>query len=243
MIKHWKSRLEIGAIPWFLPVLLLLPYAVFVDNFRLLRWVRENAYWPFWSLLGFSVLAAALSSYLLLRANNWGRKIFLSASFFLLSHCVFLAMRERRHFILVLLFFLCVAVVFLAERVRQKLSKPYFSPRRIWNESLPASTPGVRAFLRLGGDHEGEKEVRPSNLGEDGCFVFMRDGFFTQAPAHIRLKSGEKLIMECDVELVYLTKDKTGAGLVYLDSVENAGDWNKEYFDYLHFLRRAGYEN
>lgn len=240
MITSIKKRLWFYIIPWVLPLILVLPYALFVENFRLLQWVWQTFYAPFWLLLLFTLISVFVCAICLVRSWKLGRNIFNLVACTVLVHVGYLAMTERRHGILLLLFFLSALALFLSEKLRQLLELPYFDSRRGWWESYPSGIPFVRAFLLSKNANE-EQEVIVSNLGESGCFIFSSKGEISKGPMYIKLKTNNKIIMESPVELVFLTKDKMGAGLAYKEAEVALGDWGKDYSDFLNYLRRAGY--
>jgi hypothetical protein len=83
--------------------------------------------------------------------------------------------------------------------------------------------------------------ARISNFGSHGCFVFSEAKKIPFRPGFIRIESGDRVLLEANVESVVETGDGFGHGLRFRDEVMD-GDWSKDLKDYLGYLRRAGYE-
>lgn len=226
--------------PWILPLYLILPYAFFIaSGYRGLIWVWEAGYAPFSIRLGLSIILAIVASVFTWKLHDIGAMIFKLACFLAMAHGGFLAMSERRHSLLILVFLLFVSGVFLAEKMKKILKLPYYESKRNWWESYPKAIPGLDVEIL----NENSEFVsgRLSNFGQDGCFVFLPNGEKIIEPKAIRLSSKDKVLFEAEVELVEQTKDKFGYGLKFLHQ-DSDGDWSKDLQDYLGFLRRAGYD-
>ena len=238
MFKIPKEKQRLALIPWFLPLLLLLPYAAFVENFRLLLWVWKSGYWPFWLLLGLALLGASLCSYLLYRLHGIGMKIYYAVGATLLAHVSYMAMQERQHSLLVFIFFLLCAFLFFGGWASRLLSLPFFHSKRNWWESYPKALPGIMALL-VDEKRGLQKEGRLTNFGETGCFVFFSDGSLDFSPKYIEILAGESKLLESEVDLVEKTKDGFGCGLRFLSITST--DKEKNLRDSIERLRRAGY--
>ena len=199
----------------------------------------RTAYLPFWSMLLFLLLIAGISSVLLHRLQDLGNTLFRVGLAAVTVQTTWLAMSERRHLILVLVFALLASGVFLSEKVRRVLRLPYYDSRRRWWESYPKGLPGLS--VELSGENGDNVLARLSNFGLEGCFVFSASSAIPFPPHLIRLLSGEKVLLEAEVEPVLRTADGFGWGLRFSESA-GTGDWTKDLQDYLNFLRRAGYE-
>lgn len=229
----------IACIPWVLPVYLLLPYAAIASGFRGLIWVWDTRDVPFWGMLMLQLLLAASSSALLLRLQGLGATLFRVGVVLAHLQTTWLAMSERRHLLLLLIFTLFASGVFLSEKIKRVLRLPYYDSRRRWWESYPKGLPGLS--VELLGENGDNSKCRLSNFGAEGCFVFSVDEAIPFTPASIRLLSGEKVLLEADVEPLLRTGDGFGWGLRFSGAGID-GDWTKDLQDYLGFLRRSGYE-
>ena len=149
------------------------------------------------------------------------------------------AMAERRHLILILIFALLAAGVFLSEKIKSVLRLPYYNSRRLWWESYPKGIPMLS--VELLGESGEAMEGRLSNFGLEGCFVFSVSGKISFPPRLVRIASGDRVLLEAEVEPVLRTNDGFGWGLRFREGAV-AGDWSKDLQDYLGYLRRAGYE-
>jgi hypothetical protein len=209
------------------------------SGFRGLIWVWDTAYVPFWSMFFFLLLLAGLSSVLLFRLQTLGNTLFRVGLAAVTVQTTWLAMSERRHLILVLVFVLLASGVFLSEKVRHVLRLPYYDSRRHWWEGYPKGLPGLS--VELLGESGDNAMARLSNFGLEGCFVFSVNAAISFAPKAIRVYAGEKVLLEAEVEPILQTADGFGWGLRFNESGA-AGDWTKDLQDYLGFLRRSGYE-
>jgi len=234
-----NAKGAIACIPWVLPFFLLLPYSFIVSGFRGLQWVWETANMPFWTMTLFLLFFAALSSVLLFRLQELGNTLFRVGLAAVTAQTTWLAMAERRHLILVLVFLLLASGVFLSEKIRRVLRLPYYDSRRRWWESYPKGIPGLSVELLA--DSGDNALARLSNFGVEGCFVFSVSAAIPFAPTAIRILSDEKVLLEDDVDPILRTADGFGWGLRFHESA-TAGDWTKDLQDYLGFLRRSGYE-
>jgi hypothetical protein len=230
----------VACIPWALPLYLVLPYMTIVSGFRGVAWVWETGYVPFWSMLLFLVFLAVVSSVLLHRLHELGNTLFRVGLAAVTAQTTWLAMSEKRHLILVLVFALLASGVFLSEHVRRVLRLPYYNSRRRWWESYPKGIPGLSVEV-LGGNGD-TVPARLSNFGLEGCFVFSESAAIPFVPAAIRVRSEDgKMLFEADVDPLLRTSDGFGWGLRFHESA-TAGDWTKDLQDYLGYLRRSGYE-
>lgn len=229
----------IAAAPATLILALLLPYALIASDLRGLVWVWEAAYRPFWVVLGISLFLVALASPLLWKLQELGSTLYRVGILLVTAHTAYLAMAERRHSLLIVIFLLFCAQVLLSEKVKKTLRLPFYDSRRRWWEGYPKGIPGLR--VELCSENGDTIEARLSNFGEAGCFVFLESGAFKFAPRSMRIFSGEETLLEAEVEPVLRTKDGFGWGLRF-SRLAMQGDWSKDLQDYLSFLRRAGYE-
>ncbi len=229
----------IAVFPWVLPFYVVLPYVAIVSGFRGLIWVWNTAYFPFWAMLGFQLLLAAISSVLLYRLQDLGNTLFRVGIVAVHLQTTWLAMSERRHLLLLLIFALFASGVFLSEKVKRVLRLPYYDSRRRWWESYPKGIPGLS--VEVLGENGDNAKGRMSNFGLEGCFVFSVNEAIVFEPKTIRVQSGEKTLLEADVEPLLRTRDGFGWGLRFSGSGID-GDWTKDLQDHLGFLRRSGYE-
>ncbi|HEY8279995.1 MAG TPA: hypothetical protein VIH99_10240 [Bdellovibrionota bacterium] len=194
---------------------------------------------PFWTMLLFQFLLAGISSFLLWRLQDLGNTLFRVGVLAAHAQSAWLAMSERRHLLLLLVFALFSSGVFLSELVKRVLKLPYYDSRRHWWESYPKGIPGLS--VELLGENGDNAKGRLSNFGLEGCFVFSVEEKISFAPRMIRVLSGEKTLLEAEVDPILHTKDGFGWGLRFSESGID-GDWTKDLHDYLGFLRRSGYE-
>jgi hypothetical protein len=150
-----------------------------------------------------------------------------------------MAMTERRDSLLMLIFLLFAGQVLLSEKAKQVLRLPFFASKRRWWESYPKGIPGLK--VELSAENGDTKEGRLSNFGQEGCFVFAESGSIPFAPKMVKVLSGERALLEAEVETVLKTNDGFGCGLRFSRAAMD-GDWSKDLQDYLGYLRRAGYE-
>jgi hypothetical protein len=234
-----NTKSFIACIPWILPFYIVLPYMAIASGFRGLIWAWNVAYFPFWSMLTFQILLAAASSVLLFRLQDIGNTLFRVGIVTAHLQTTWLAMSERRHLLLLLVFALLATGVFLSEKVKRVLKLPYYNSRRRWWESYPKGIPGLSVeLLSETGDNA---RGRMSNFGLEGCFIFSVDEAIAFEPKTIRVQSGEKTLLEAEVEPLLRTGDGFGWGLRF-SGASIDGDWTKDLQDYLSFLRRSGYE-
>jgi hypothetical protein len=229
----------ISIVPFTLPLALLIPYALVASDLRGLVWVWEAGYRPFWTVLGISVLLAAIASPLLWKLQDIGSTLYRVGILIVTAHITYLAMMERRHSLLIVIFFLFAAQVLLSEKVKKTLRLPFYDSRRKWWEAYPKGIPGLR--VELCSENGDTVEGRLSNFGAEGCFVFLESGVIAFAPRSLRIFSGEETLLEAEADPVMQTRDGFGWGLRFSHSAVD-GDWSKDLQDYLGYLRRAGYE-
>jgi len=228
----------VACLPWVLPLYVVLPFLAIASGFRGLIWVWNVAYFPFWSMLAFQVLLAAISSSLIFRLQDLGNTLFRVGIVVAHVQTTWLAMSERRHLLLLLVFALFTSGVFLSEKVKRVLKLPYYDSRRRWWEGYPKGIPGLS--VELLGENGDNAKGRLSNFGLEGCFVFSVSEAISFSPRAIRVESGDKILLEADVEPLLRTGDGFGWGLRFSSSGVD-GDWSKDLQDHLGFLRRSGY--
>lgn len=234
-----NSKWFIAALPWLLPLHLILPYAFVASGYRGLYWAWETGYAPFWLVLLFLTSFSLFSSLLLWKLNDAGVLVYKIGYLVALSYTAYFSMMARMHSLLILVFALFALGVLIAEKMNKVLKLPYYDTKRKWWESYPKGIPGLRAELI----HTSGESLRGriSNFGEDGCFVFSEEGAVGFAPEILKVYSGEELLLDAQVELFFATADKFGCGLKF-KSDTNSGDSGKDLRDYLGYLRRSGYE-
>lgn len=236
-----NDKRSIALIPLFLPLAVVLPYAFFLEKFRLLSWVWHTGYSPFWIFTGISVLAALLSSALVYRLYPQGLKIFYMGVALAIGHVSFLAMQERRHSLLVFIFAEFCLLIFIGEKIRKVLKRPYYDSRRRWWESYPKSLPNLKAYIShsAAGDAE-PRPVRISNFSEDGCFIFSENSEIGFTPKLVEIRSNDSTLLISTVEVMEKTGDGLGMGLKFVGA-GCAQDLDKDLKDNLRLLRRSGY--
>lgn len=229
----------ISSLPWTLPLLLVVPFAFVVSNLRGLKWVWETGYAPFWIMLGVLVILAACSSFLLWKLQDIGATLYRVGILLATCQTTYLAMSERRHSLLIVIFALFTVAVLLSEKAKKVLRLPYYDSKRHWWESYPKGLPGLS--VELSAENGDTSKGRLANFGIEGCFVFSEQGEIPFAPKTLRIFSGGEALLEAEVEPVLRTRDGFGWGLRF-DPGAIRGDWSKDLQDYLGFLRRSGYE-
>jgi hypothetical protein len=229
----------ISTLPWTLPFLLLLPFGLIVSDLRGLRWAWETGYAPFWVMLGLLFILAAFSSFLLWKLQEIGATLYRVGIFLATCQTTYLAMSERRHSLLILIFLLFTAAVLISEKMKKVMRLPYYASKRSWWESYPKGLPGLS--VELSGKNGDTSKGRLANFGAEGCFVFSVTGEIPFAPTMVRIFSGKEALLEAEVEPVLRTRDGFGWGLRF-DPSAIEGDWSKDLQDYLGFLRRSGYD-
>lgn len=234
-----NSKNFLRFVPFTLPLALVIPYAFVASRFRGLIWVWESGNRPFWITLACLVVLAVVSSILLARLQRLGSTLYRLGVLIATVETAYLAMSERRHSLLVLVFLLFAGMVLLSEIVKKVLRLPFFDSRRRWWEGCPKAIPGLQ--VEVSGENGDTKEVRLANFGLEGCFVFSQDGAIPFSPKFVRIFNGEQTLLEADVEIVERTNDGYGWGLRFGSSALE-GDWSKDLQDYLGYLRRSGYE-
>lgn len=234
-----NSKGFFSLLPWTLPLLVLIPFAAVVSDFRGIRWVWEVGYTPFWVMLGLLLTLAAFSSVLLWHLQELGNTLFRVGIFLATAQTTYLAMAERRHSLLIVIFLLFAGGILLSEKIRRALRLPFYDSRRRWWESYPKGIPGLTVELF---DEKGDTvKGRLSNFGLEGCFVFSESGQIPFAPRTMRVYSGTEALLEAEVDPVIRTRDGFGWGLRF-GQAAIAGDWTKDLQDYLGVLRRSGYD-
>jgi len=234
-----NTKSFVAVLPWALPLYLALPYAAIASGFRGLTWVWNVGYLPFWTMLIFLTLIALMSSVLVYRLQDLGNTLFRVGIFAATAQTTWLAMTERRHLILLLVFALLSSAVFFTEKIRRVLRLPFYDSRRRWWESYPKGIPGLS--VELLGENGDNAKGRLSNFGVEGCFVFSVSEAIQFTPSSVRIQRGEETLLEAEVQPRLRTKDGFGWGLRFSESAIE-GDWTKDLQDYLGFLRRSGYE-
>jgi hypothetical protein len=234
-----NSKTSLALIPLTLPLSFLLPYAFIASHLRGLVWAWETGYQPFWITLITLVALGAFASLMLHRLQQVGATVYRIGIVIATVQTTYLAMSERRHSLLILIFALFAAQVLLSEKVKNVLRLPYFDSKRRWWEGYPKAIPGLR--VELSSETGDTKEVRLANFGLEGCFVFSEDGDIAFEPSAVRIFAGEQTLLEAEVETVERTGDGYGRGLRFSTSALD-GDWSKDLQDYLGYLRRSGYE-
>jgi hypothetical protein len=229
----------IAFLPWALPIYLVVPYAAIASGFRGLIWAWSVADFWFWSMLSFLVILAAISSFLVYRLQDVGNTLFRVGVVAVHAHTTYLAMSNRMHSLLILVFALFASGVFLSERIKRVLRLPYYDSRRKWWESYPKGIPGLS--VELSAENGDTTLGRLSNFGLEGCFVFSVSEAIPFPPTLIRVRSEENLLLEAEVEPLLRTRDGFGWGLRFSRTAVD-GDWTKDLQDYLSYLRRSGYE-
>jgi hypothetical protein len=234
-----KSKHFLLALCALLPVAVILPYLLFVPEAQALKWAASTFYWPFWAFLVFSILTAQGCMLLVHRASQFAHKLYLFAVVIITLHVTYLAMSERRHLVLLLIFLDFAALIAAHEWMRYVLRLPYFHSRRKWWEAAPKALPGVRAAVTM--DDGSKIPVTVSNLGETGCFIFFASPTKASKVKEIEIEFSKKDIFTSNVRVMMSTRDALGAGLFFMKEATK-GDWWKDFQDYLNQLRRAGYE-
>jgi hypothetical protein len=234
-----NSKWFITAVPWALPLHLILPYAFVASGYRGLFWAWETGYAPFWMVFLFLSFFSLISSLFLWKLNDAGVALYKIGYLVALSYTAYFSMMARMHSLLILVFFLFAAGVLLSEKMNRVLKLPYYDARRKWWESYPKGIPGLRVeIVNTGGEL---LRGRLSNFGEEGCFVFSEEGAVHFAPEILKVYSEDALLLDAKVELIFATADRFGCGLKF-KSDTNSGDSGKDLRDYLGYLRRSGYE-
>lgn len=234
-----NTKAFLALSPWTLPLALIFPYAFVASRFQGLLWVWEAGYRPFWLTLGLLIVLSAFASFLLYCLAEIGSTLYRVGILAATAQTTFMAMSERRHSILLLIFALFVAQVLLSEKVKKVLRLPFLDSRRQWWEAYPKGIPGLQ--VELCAENGDTTEGRLSNFGQDGCFVFSENGAARFEPRSIRIFTREQSLLEAEVEVVVRTRDGFGLGLRF-DRDAMDGDWSKDLDDHLAYLRRAGYE-
>lgn len=239
MLKNTNTKEFVAFYPWILPLFLVLPYAFVASSFRGLVWVWQTGYQPFWLTLGFLIILAAIANVLIWNLHEIGNTLLRVGIGVAALQTTYLAMSERRHSLLILIFVQLVIGVFLSEQVKRVLKLPFYDSKRKWWEAYPKGIPGLT--VELLGENGDNAKGRLSNFGADGCFVFSIEEPIQFRPKSVKITSEEETLLAVDVEPVISTKDGFGWGLRFHSSALD-GDWGKDLQDYLGYLRRLGYE-
>lgn len=225
-----------------LPISAIWPYFWF-GGVRAIAWAITSVYWPFWTVLLFSFVAAFFVFVLLKNISPWGRLIYTVSVIAITINSAVIAMQEHSHSMLVAIFFLCALQITVSEWMRTILRRPYYRSCRNWWEGYPKSLPGLKG-IAYGAKHTEESpqvvEVTFSNMGDDGCFIFTKSKPITFKPVYLEVILENDHKFKSRVEVMLFTKDKHGCGLRFKEHVTNQ-DWQKEMSDYLNQLRRLGY--
>ena len=230
----------VAFLPWILPIHIVAAYGLVAANYRGLVWAWESAYLPFLVMMALATIHSIVSTIFLFRLSWIGVWAFQSGLAVVMLYNTYLAMSQKRHMLLILIFALFTCSVLLLEKVKAVLRLPYYFSRRKWWESVPKGIPGIRAELSANGGNEW-LPVRVTNLGKEGCFVFNEMGRINFVPKKIRVYRGNELIFDSDVRSCVSTDDRFGRGLQF-DSSEGNLDWYKELKDHLNSFGRSGYE-
>jgi hypothetical protein len=225
--------------PFVLVLALIIPYAFFTSDFRVLIWAIQSFYMPFWSILMVNFIGALISGWLLYRLHPVGLRIFEACGLLTLIHVAYLAMLEKRHGVLVIAFVTAVVVVAIREWALGILSLPYFQSNRNWWEAKPKSLPNLSATL-VQKDGKQQDGLVISNLGEEGCFIFGETHVPLTHPTGIKISEGEKILFSSNIGTEYRTSDGFGMGLRF-QSGGMETDLHKEMADFIGVLRRRGY--
>ena len=223
-----------------LPLAAISPYFFYGQGFRVLAWVWDTGYWPFWLNFGISIAGAVLSFSCLYNFNSFGRIIFTLSAMLVTGISALFAMSEHRHSLLVVVFVLAALLVWTSEWLRQILELPYYNSRRNWWEAYSKAVPGISvvAFEKEGG--EKSEAARVVNFGETGCFLFLMNKKWEFTPKFLEFsfQNGRKLSTK--VAPIIFTADRSGVGLRF-DRLPHRDDWHQDLQDFLNGLRRAGY--
>lgn len=240
MSQNSNTKALVVLLSFTLPIGFVIPYALVATNLRALQWVWQAGYRPFWISLGVLLILASLSSWLLWRLNPLGATLYRVGLLISFVQTTYLAMMERQHFLLVVIFSIFAIQVFFSEKMKKVLRLPFYESRRAWWEAYPKGIPSMRVeLLQKNGD---TKEARLSNLGPEGCYVFLERSLPKgEIPVAVKLMGANDFALQAEVDLMARTKDGLGLGLRFRDSGPT-GDWSKDLFDHLGQLRGAGYE-
>lgn len=241
MAMDTNTKGFITVLPWTLALHLLIPYAVIASGYRGLVWAWESKDPAFTGVFGVLLLCSLLSSLSAWRLMRIGTWFYRAGIVLALAHTAYIAMVEKRHSLLILIFALFALGIFLAEKMERVLKQPFYFSRRKWWESYPKSLPGLHAEIFKSEKADEGQRVRLSNFGSEGCFVFSEERKIPFIPGFVRIYSGDKILLETPVDTVIQTSDQFGCGLRFSGGALD-GDWSKDLKDYLGFLRRSGYE-
>lgn len=235
-----QYSLIVLAVCAMLPVAAVAPYLFYGRGFKVLSWVWNSGYWPFWLNVILGLVAGALCLVFLLQFNAFGRLLYSAFSVLITTISALFAMNEHRHSLLVVVFVIAICLVWTSEWLRRVLDLPFYNSRRQWWEAHPKAVPGVSAVVY---DKEGGtrvEEARVANFGETGCFLFLLHKRWDFSPGYVELRFQNGRSLSAKVTPVLFTGDRNGVGLRF-DRLPQRDDWHQDLQDYLNGLRRAGY--
>ena len=223
-----------------LPLAAVSPYLFYGRGFKVIAWVWDSGYWPFWLNLTIGLVSGTACAFFLLQFNALGRLIFSASSILITAISALFAMSEHRHSLLVVVFVLAAALVWTSEWLRKVLDLPFYNSRRNWWEAHPKAVPGVTAKAYDKQDGSVCEEARVANFGETGCFLFLLHKHWDFAPGFVELNFQNGRSLAVKVVPVLFTGDRNGVGLRF-DRLPHQDDWHQDLQDYLNGLRRSGY--
>lgn len=222
------SGLVLASIPVFVLNLWVMQKGI---NFKTLGkdkliWIAVEAVW------------ALLTFYWLSRAKWTGFWSVVTLALVLLSGNIYFLITTKNYALAFYALFLVILSGLYALHLYRSLQETYYHPGTRWFEGRPPFIPRLEAELKAGGKNI---PVRLSRLGTDGCYAFTRDGEvfpaeFNRSEA-IAFKLGD-LGLDCAVELISQTKDKSGQGLKFIVS---SADQMKDIKDFIERIRSSGY--
>ena len=176
------------AICAMLPISAIGPYLFYGKGMKVMLWVWQTGYWPFWLNFGIAICSAIFCLFLLLRFNPLGRMVYSASSVLITAISALFSMSEHRHVLLVVVFLLAAILVWTGEWLRRVLDLPFYNSRRNWWEAHPKSVPGITA--KVSANESGgapEEDARVVNFGESGCFIFLINKKWEFVPAYIKI--------------------------------------------------------
>ena len=218
-----------------------LPYAAFLEEGKLLRWVWREGYLPFWLQFSGAVIVAGICSAWLFKLKQYSWLLFLSYSCVIFLCSTYLAMSEKRHFLLLAVFLQGAILLVISEWMRVVLRQPFYHSRRKWWESHPKPIPEAKAVLFFSSDESEGEPVILANLGSEGCFVFSQSGRIKKKPKAVEISAPfTNKNIRARVKVARFTSDRLGVGLQFIPE-EPRGDWSKDLDDMIEGMRRTGY--